>query len=362
MEIKTGKQERNTNRTKGAASIQKKRSGEPIVDRIVGHLTLAALLLLFGLLFKDQFGFRGFPLGWFHQPQFTRYDRLIASFLILLAVTVCADLISAAIGRIKEPAMRTTENKAPSGISAETIAVPVESTGRDSARTATNTARKADFRNIRKPVVNNRPAGGGKGKNKISALIWIVVGISILSFMGSVIDDNDFDTDDSSDYDTEYNDTNDYDPYEYYTLRDIADDVIYHFKWGEYDDLSGLGDMKPFEDLGDLSTYHYELFKYQYYTTDDEKNAVFKYVLYEDYNDENADVYLAGVLLSGDVTEDYPKDTKAAGFTIYKFGSHDEFENFYDKEDGEVIIDSLKCISIGETEAEGMFILNMKEE
>ena len=70
-------------------------------------------------------------------------------------------------------------------------------------------------------------------------------------------------------------------------------------------------------------------------------------------------VYLVGLLIGGDVTEDYPKETKVEGITIYEFGSHDEFSKFYESDDGEISIDKGKCESLGEVEAENMFILNM---
>ena len=342
--MKTGKQ--NITKAKGSVSVRRNNTAESVIDRIVGHLTLAALLLLFGLVFSDKWGFRGFPFGWFHAPQFTRYDRLIASFLILIAVTVCGDLIAAAIGRINEPSMKVVENKAPRSISAETVVVPTNKSRQESTH---RPAAPREVKTLVKPSADKR-LPGNNGKKKISALIWIVVAIAILSFIGGSVDDND--------YDTNYDDNTYEDSYDY-TLTEISDDIIYLIKWGYYDDLSQLGDPTPVEEVGDLSGCEVECYKDQYFTTDDKKHAIVKYMLYEDRENEDAAVYLVGLLIGGDVSETYPKDTKLEGFTIYKFSSYNEYKEFYESEDGEILIDKAKCVSLGEVEAENMFILNM---
>lgn len=342
--MKTDKQ--NISKAKGSVSVRRNNKAESIIDRVVAHLTLVTLLVIVGLLFKDQMGFRGFPFAWFHVPDLARYDRLITSFVVLLAVSVCADLIASAIGRIKEPAMKVFESRTPS-ISAETAVMPAE---RTEAERAGKQSGPRELKTLIQHANNTKTYRTNKGKKKLSALVWIVVAIAILSFIGGSVDDKD--------YDTNYDDNTYEDSYDY-TLTEISDDIIYLIKWGYYDDLSQLGDPTPVEEVGDLSGCEVECYKDQYFTTDDKKHAIFKYMLYEDRENEDAAVYLVGLLIGGDVSETYPKDTKLEGFTIYKFSSYDEYKEFYESEDGEILIDKAKCVSLGEVEAENMFILNM---
>ena len=77
---------------------------ERLFDRIERYIVAVGVLLLLGLLFKDN-GMRGFPFAWLGGG--ADPARFLLSAAVLAAVVICADIIAGVITTAKEPRMST---------------------------------------------------------------------------------------------------------------------------------------------------------------------------------------------------------------------------------------------------------------
>ena len=328
---------------------------EKVIDRILGYLTLSIIFLLLGLLIKDERGFRGFPFGWYHYPQYVKYDWFITSFIVLFAVTVCAAIISAVIGGIREPAMKVIKAKTPE---TDTIK-PVVRTVKKESISKDSRSKELKIPEV-KTVLKQASKSSSEDKKGESIAKLAIIGITIaifgFSFFASLYED---------DYDSGYDDgTYDYD----YDLTDdtefmseTASETVNLFRNGDYDSLSEIGDTSHIEDVLLTGAYDYEEFEEPYvYSTDDAEQMVFRYILHNDDFDQDADWLLVGVLVETSYDGEPSENAKTTGMCVYNFKSYDDYQDYLD--DPARWITPAECFVLGKTDIDGTFILNVFNE
>ncbi len=343
---------RNKKGENGSVRVSNGPSTESIIDRIVGHMTLAVILLLLGMLMRDQSGFKGFPFGWFHYPEYIKYDMLASSFLILLALTVFADIISTLVGRAKEPTMDEPTRKEPEIVTTETTVIPARREFRSNDKVRKDLS-SGKTKPLLKPADIGKIAAGKKNSaKKLGPVIWVLVVISFFAVLG--IDDNE-----NYDYGTDYDDTYDYDVTEDSDFsEDVALDAMYSLVSGDYDSLSEIGDTSSIDAALDLDGTEIEPFGDPYENSDsDIEYTAYRYILYGDREDEDADLFLAGVLVENSYADGSDDNTRVIGMSIYYFRSYEEFQAYYD--DPVRWFTPTECFNIGTTELEKTFVLNL---
>ena len=330
---------------KASAPIGKRTSSESVIDRILGCLILSALLLLLGLIHVDQWSFRGFPFGWYHTSGEIRYESMFASFAALLAVVTGAFILSAVIGRIKEPSLRTMSGiSSAEAVRANTPAYePKEvKTGypRETVKTASSAVKKPavrkpdggedsglskphkEIRSLLDSAVNTASEDEEGPKKSFWSLIAFVIGLAVIIIPVLIPDDS------PDDYYYDDDDTVlEYSAYD--EARYKADEAIEWLQDGDEDALSSVGDVPselPLEYLANTTGSY----MWDYFPSDDMEDrtqAVFRYVLFgydydedEDevtYDDEEDPVYLVAVLIEGDDLTGYPEEAYVSGISVY---------------------------------------------
>ena len=327
---------------------------EKIIDRILGYLTLSIILLLLGLLFTDERGFRGFPFGWYHQPQYIRYEELIASFAALLALTICAAVISAIIGGIREPVMKEIKVKVPETNTLKPV-VKSEKKEKASKEIVRKEVKVPELKTLVKTTDKSK-SGNKQGSIQKFAIIALTLAVFGVSFFAS-LEDEDYDSGyDDDTYDYEYDLTDDTE-----FMSDTASEAVNLFCNGDYDSLSEIGDTSRIEDVLISDRYYYEQFDEPYmYSTDDAEQMVFRYILHSDDFDDEADWLLVGVLVET-IYDEYPSENaKVTGMCVYDFQSYDDYQDYQD--DPSRWITPAECHVIGKTDIDGSFILNVFDE
>ncbi len=332
-----------------------KRNGEQIIDRIIGYLTLSLILLLCGLFIRDERGLRGFPFGWYHSGN-VRFEWLILSLAVLLAVTVFAAVISAVIGGIIEPSVKEPKetNTDRLAVTTEVVSSPIEDINAE-----VHSGKKSGNRKIAAATHKQHE----KKNDKNPAIIALSVAFAIFVLLAT------FFADDQSNYDDyDYEDTYDYDVTDYEdVISSTAYDALDRIAQGDYDIIYDLGAEDQAEYFEDLNISEIESFGYPYESEDDDGSVLSAnaYILYEDGwgEDSDSDIYLAGVLVGYSEDQDQPDNAKVAGLSIYRFKTYDEYLTYYENEDdgtNNVLswITPAECHNAGLTEMDGTFILN----
>lgn len=325
-----------------------KNKSEKIIDRIIGFLILSMILLLLGLLFRDSLGFRGFPFGWYHHPNYIRYELLIASFGVLLAVTICAAVISAFIGGIREPVMKDSMARS---LEAKPLKPTVEP---EETKVIVKDSKRKESKTPELKTLAKAANKGNSSKDNKSITKLIILGIAVLFLFFSMF------IDDDEDYDTGYDDgTYDYElTDDTEIMSEAASEAVYQFMNGDFDSLSEIGDTSTIDDHVFNDEAGYEEYEDPYmYSTDEIEQMAFRYIVHDDASDEYSDAYLVGILVESSYDADTSVNAKVVGMSIYDFTSYDDYTDYLGNSSR--WISSAECSVIGKTEIDGSFILNV---